>query len=284
MHRKLDSFQIAYPKIAIVGSGAVGTALKKSLESSNLRAFIFNSDTIDQVYDRHYDLLIYAGVYAFKMRAEQFPELDRLHVLKAADTFEKISAKKKILISTIDTALDSQYISEYGKNRKILEEIVLSRCLNCQILRLPALFGSTVKKNPWYDMIVGPENVKLTDSLAKDLDEENRRSRNEINILSTISGKSQYVWFNLDTILDQIIDLLYSEDKIRLCVSYDALHKDGLVLSHAQLKSEMGYVNVVDSVRSKTIDYSSCLMKQKVSFSKSDDFMNSSKWKKGVTK
>lgn len=267
----IETFLYCSRRIAIVGRGAVGTAIYRSLEpyisENDLKVDCYHSENIDEVFGKHYDLAIYAGVRAFKGAAEANPTADLMHILKAADTFKRISASRKILISTIDAGLPDEEITAYGRNRRLLEELVSDSFAKTRILRLPALFGSTVTKNTWYDMMIGPENVKLNKSLEDEINLENRPGERNINILSKTGDASKFVWFNLDTILEalaRIIDL----EKIHLAVSYDDAYKDGMLIRHHSLKEILDYGDVHQSHSYKSINYSTALTSQCVMFIK----------------
>ena len=290
MLKVTKEFILNHRKIAVVGRGAVGNAVVKSLKDLQSTGAIiqfdqYNSTNISDIFEvsKSYDLLIYAGVRAFKGAAESDPEADKLHILKSADTFAKIKANKKILISTIDAALDEDQITEYGRNRRLLEEIVLARDPQCQVLRLPALFGSTVTKNAWHDMVIGPENVTLMPTLQETLEQDAKNDASkEFNILSMVSDNSRFLWFNLDTIWDAISDLHESRVLKRLYVSYSKSRPNGMLLSHRQLKDLMAYRNVGESHAAKRMDYTNCLDDQQVSFVKSEEDLEDPSWRKVV--
>lgn len=267
----IETFLYCSRRIAIVGRGAVGAAIYRSLEpyisENDLKVDCYHSENIDEIFDKNYDLAIYAGVRAFKGAAEANPTADLMHILKAADTFKRISASRKILISTIDAGLPDEEITAYGRNRRLLEDLVSDSFAKTRILRLPALFGSTVTKNTWHDMMIGPENVKLNKSLEDEINLENRPGERNINILSKTGDASKFVWFNLDTILEalaRIIDL----EKIHLAASYDDTYKDGMLIRHHSLKEMLGYGDVHQSHSYKSINYSTALTSQRVMFIK----------------
>lgn len=290
MSSSLNTFFYCFKKIAVVGRGAVGSAILQSLEphidKEHLKVDCYHSENIDEIFGKHYDLVIYAGVRAFKGAAESNPSADLMHVLRAADTIDRIHAGTKLLISTIDAGLPDKYITAYGRNRRLLENKVTKSCSNCKILRLPALFGSTVVKNTWYDMIIGPENVKLSKALADEIALENRPGERNINILSKTGDASKFVWFNLDTILDAIARITeYKGNDVDLAVSYDDSYKDGMLLRHHSLKQLLGYEDVHQSHSYKSIDYSTALRAQDVIFVKSPTSIDDSEhWKKVIRK
>lgn len=290
MLKVTKEFILNHNRIAVVGRGAVGNAVVKSLKDLQSTGTLiqfdqYNSTNIDEIFEvsKSYDLLIYAGVRAFKGAADSDPEADKLHILKSADTFIKIKANKKILISTIDAALDDDQITAYGQNRRLLEEIVLARDPQCQVLRLPALFGSTVTKNAWHDMVIGPENVTLMPDLQEKLEQDSKKDASkEFNILSMVSDDSRFLWFNLDTIVDAISDLHESKVIKRLYVSYSKSRPNGMLLGHRELKDLMRYHNIGQSHAAKRIDYTKCLDDQQVSFVKSEEDLDDPIWRKVV--
>ena len=147
-------------KIAIVGKGPVGLSIKKSIEKHfpTYEIHSFNTKNIQTHKDYHYDLLIYAGVPGVKWKANQNPKEDLQLMYDAYDTFLEIDAKSKILISSIDVINNDS--GEYGRNRLMLESWVLRRFEaddregpSHRVVRLPALIGTEVKKNQWFDSI-----------------------------------------------------------------------------------------------------------------------------------
>ena len=82
-------------KIAIVGKGAVGSAISRYLDVINVGYDQFDSSNIDRIFEEEYDLLIYAGVRASKYFADRNAEKDYLHCLRAYDTFERSMLRRK---------------------------------------------------------------------------------------------------------------------------------------------------------------------------------------------
>lgn len=148
-------------KIAIIGRGAVGSAIQKDLSSKHKedQIEVYHSQNIYQLLNtevdrsNQYDYIIYAGVPGIKWKANQNPEKDMKHIKTAFDQIKNISQKCKqfILISSIDTMTKDS--GAYGNHRKLLEDRVLD-LLNdkCKIVQLPALVGRTVQKNVWHDL------------------------------------------------------------------------------------------------------------------------------------
>ena len=96
--------------------------------------------------------------------ANNHPEKDLAVIQNAMRNIEKIAPKRVVLISTIavydhpyrvdeDADIDETKLSAYGKNRRLLEKFVQQTYADHLIVRLPALFGSGLKKNFIYDLI-----------------------------------------------------------------------------------------------------------------------------------
>ena len=94
--------------------------------------------------------------------ANRNPESDASAVDSIIDLLESIESREFVLISTIgvftdfdkpldETRSDFETSLAYGVNRRRLEEYCLAR--NGTVLRLPALFGSGLKKNFLYDLM-----------------------------------------------------------------------------------------------------------------------------------
>lgn len=270
-------------KIAIVGKGAVGSAISRFLDVIDVRYDQFDSSNIDLIFDEEYDLLIYAGVRASKYFADRNVEKDYLHCLRAYDTFERIDATEKILISSIDCSDKFDGQSTYGRNRRMLERKVLENCRGAKVLRLPALFGATVKKNAWYDSVKGADLVKLSDEYQLRVIEESEKTgskESRYNILSFVNRSSVFCWYNLDTIGYTIYSILNSNSDLFQCVSYDS-ENEALIFTHAEMIERFGYNDVAEISNVASIDYESALIDQnaRLIFEKSEISMFDEIWK-----
>jgi len=123
-----------------------------------------NSKNISGAFGTQPDLLVYAGVPAEMFMANCNPEADKAITENAAENIRKIGPKRLVLISTIavlsnpintdeDTPVNTIALTAYGLNRFNLEKLVQESIADCNIVRLPALFGNGIKKNFIYDMI-----------------------------------------------------------------------------------------------------------------------------------
>lgn len=270
-------------KIAIVGKGAVGSAVSRFLDVINVRYDQFDSSNIDQIFEKEYDLLIYAGVRASKYFADRNVEKDYLHCLRAYDTFERIDATEKILISSIDCSDKFDGQSAYGRNRRMLERKVLENCDNAKVLRLPALFGTTVKKNAWYDSVKGADRVELSEEYRSRVKEEsvkNSLDESRYNILSFVNRSSVFCWYNLDTIGYTIYSILNSRFDLFQCVSYDS-ENESLIFKHGEMIEKFGYHDIAEISDVKLIDYESVLtdLRVRLIFEKSEVSMFDEIWK-----
>lgn len=280
------TFSDRYKSIAIVGKGAVGSAITRSLDDLNIDYDVYDSSNIEKIFDNRYDLLIYSGVNASKYYADRNPVNDKLHCLRAYDIFKNISAEEKILISTIDASRSFEQSSAYGDNRRLLETKILQDkelLDNSKILRLPALYGSTVKKNAWYDSIKGADSIVLNDDLLNKIDYECKKfhlDRINYNILSFVDPQSEFAWYHLDTILRTIDRVTKSNEHVYQVISYDEDHKSGLLISHKELIERLDY-NVEFISDSKRLKYQSALFDESVylMFEKSEISMFDKSWK-----
>lgn len=123
----------------------------------------FNSKNIDEIVGRSFDLVVCSGAPAEKWKANAEPERDLDNIERLTRALEQINAERLVLISTIDVFLSPAGVDEdsptptaglhaYGRNRRLLEELVASR-FEALIVRLPALYGRGLKKNVIYDFL-----------------------------------------------------------------------------------------------------------------------------------
>ena len=125
----------------------------------------FNSTTVGALRGQHFGLLVCAGVSAVKWRANKEPDADRAGIARLTDALAETTADELILISTIDvypdpasggdesTEIDPSANHAYGRHRLQLERWCLARFPKVRILRLPALFGTGLRKNAIFDLL-----------------------------------------------------------------------------------------------------------------------------------
>jgi hypothetical protein len=146
---------------ALVGySGFVGSSLIGKTGPTQF----FNSKNIDTIRGGEFDTVYCCGVYAEKWKANANPEEDRCAIDALLEPLSTVRCRSLVLISTVDV-LDCQtpqsestitpvYATHaYGRNRRYVEQWARANFQNVYILRLPALFGSGLKKNALYDMM-----------------------------------------------------------------------------------------------------------------------------------
>ena len=130
---------------ALIGStGFVGTTLLSQ------RAFehCFHSTDIANIDNKEFDLVICAAAPAKKWYANLHPDEDRACIDSLIDHIKTISAKKFVLISTVDvfkspinvdenTPIILDELQPYGYNRRRLELFVQDNFQSHLIVRLP---------------------------------------------------------------------------------------------------------------------------------------------------
>jgi len=164
----------------------------------------YNSSNIEQIKDKSYDRIICAGVPAQKWIANREPIQDRENIQGLIQHLKTVKTEKFILISTVDvypSPIDVDENSEiqlkdchpYGKHRLELEQFI-SDNFDSIIIRLPALFGSGLKKNIIFDFLnnnnieqINPKGVfqfYCLDHLSKDIETALKNNLKLINISS----------------------------------------------------------------------------------------------------
>jgi len=211
-------------KTALVGyTGFVGSNLKQQYHFDDL----YNSSNINELLNKEYELIVFAGVPAVKWLANKEPKKDLETIRSLENILKTVNAKNFILISTIDVypvvqACDEDFDCSsldnhaYGTNRLRFENFCMNEFDNCMIARLPALFGNGIKKNVIYDLLNG-------------------------NCLDMINMKSSFQYYFLDRLWSdikkaeenniKIINLFtepISTEEIILKFFPDKVHKIGL--------------------------------------------------------
>ena len=114
---------------------------------------------------RSFDLLVCAGVLAVKWLANKEPDADRAGIARLTNALAEARAREFVLISTIDVypdpaagldegaAISAMPNHAYGRHRLELEQWITERFANVRIVRLPALFGTGLRKNALYDLL-----------------------------------------------------------------------------------------------------------------------------------
>lgn len=178
-----------YKTTALIGyTGFVGSNLHLKYNFTH----VYNSKNIGDIIGKNFDCVVCAGISAMKWWANLHPEEDLENINKLLDVLKTISAKKFILVSTIDVYGncndygDEDMIcandSPYGKNRYYVETFIKNLFNDYLIIRLPGLFGYGLKKNIIYDYL----NLTLK----------------ELNI------KSSFQWYNISNLFTDINKIL----------------------------------------------------------------------------
>ena len=146
---------------ALIGyTGFVGTALRRARSF----AALYNSANIADLAGQRFDEVICAGAPASMWQANRDPDGDRANLDRLFAALDRVEAGRVILISTIavladaaagDTESRAAYETEraYGRNRRALEEKVTARFAESLVVRLPALFGTGLRKNFVFDLL-----------------------------------------------------------------------------------------------------------------------------------
>lgn len=132
---------------------------------------MFNSRNIEQIAGRSFDLVVCAGAPAEKWKANAEPARDLQNIERLTGALEQVNIRKLVLISTVDVFVDPIDVDEtspvtiaglhaYGRNRRLLEEIVASR-FDAAVVRLPGLYGPGLKKNVIHDLLHRHETEKI---------------------------------------------------------------------------------------------------------------------------
>ena len=157
---------------ALVGyTGFVGSNLLRQRRFEAL----YNSSNIKEIRGRQFETLVFAGAQAKKWWANQNPEEDRAGIDNAISHLKHVSADRTILISTVDVLPQenglteefddwSQPLHPYGQHRRDLEVVFQDLFANVTIVRLPALFGTGLKKNVLFDLL----NDNILDKINPD--------------------------------------------------------------------------------------------------------------------
>ncbi|WP_224360488.1 NAD-dependent epimerase/dehydratase family protein [Hyalangium versicolor] len=124
---------------------------------------LFNSKNIQEIRGKEYDVLVCSGAPAEKWKANKEPERDWEILQGLMGHLREVSARKVILISTVDvypspvevdedSLIDWEKAGAYGRHRRRLE-LFLQERFDTLVVRLPGLFGPGLKKNVVYDFL-----------------------------------------------------------------------------------------------------------------------------------
>jgi hypothetical protein len=123
-----------------------------------------NSSNVNTLSGKEFDLIVCAGVSAVKWQANKDPATDRAKIDLLLNALQGVRATCFILISTVDVypspvgvdeSMDVSLLDNhaYGRNRLLVETFVQKHFDRVHVVRLPALFGSNLKKNVIFDLL-----------------------------------------------------------------------------------------------------------------------------------
>lgn len=146
---------------ALIGhTGFVGGTLSRQ----HAFAAQFNSSSIEEIVGRQFDTLVCAAAPGSMFVANREPERDRRQIDALIERLDRVKAGRFILISSIavladfsagddETTQAFQNDLPYGRHRRALEVFCETRFSNVLVVRLPALFGSGLRKNFIFDLL-----------------------------------------------------------------------------------------------------------------------------------
>lgn len=181
---------------ALIGyTGFVGSNLMRQTDFDDY----YNSKNIETIAGKCYDLLVCSAAPAEKWKANRDPEADIQSINRLTTNLRNVSAKKVILISTVDvyplaqgvdenTVIETERCQPYGKHRFMLEKF-MNNLFDTLVVRLPGLFGNGLKKNIIFDFLYN-------------------------NCLDQIHADSVYQFYHLDNLWHDIQVALKNELKL----------------------------------------------------------------------
>ena len=146
---------------ALLGyTGFVGSTLARARDYTA----VYNSKNIEEIVGKVFDTVVCAGASAAKWRANQNPAADANEIQRLMVNFSQMTARRFVLISTIDVYSDPVNVDEskaprheglhpYGAHRLMLEDYVRAQFEKTVIIRLPGLFGTGLRKNLIFDFM-----------------------------------------------------------------------------------------------------------------------------------
>ena len=141
-------------------TGYVGGHLVDQYDFSNLA----NSKNIDSFLGFSTDLLVFAGLPAFKAFANANPKEDFDNMERLWRVVSTIRPKRAVLVSSIDVYSTPQNVNEntpsdtganepYGRHRAEFERRFSDHFELHQVIRLPGLFSKNLRKNLVFDLM-----------------------------------------------------------------------------------------------------------------------------------
>jgi hypothetical protein len=146
---------------ALIGdTGFVGQTLSRQHNFSAL----FNSQSINAIGEQTYGTLLCAAAPGSMFEANNFPDLDDQRIDALIAQLGGARARQFVLISSIAVLADFavgddegtsafQQVLAYGRNRRRLEAFCETHFERCLVVRLPALYGTGLRKNFIFDLM-----------------------------------------------------------------------------------------------------------------------------------
>lgn len=141
-------------------TGFVGQTLLRSSPYDRL----IHRTNLQDLIGRQCESIICAGLPATKWIANRQPEEDLRNMQDLCSALDTVTAERFVLISTIDVypileGADEDFDCSalpnhaYGSHRLLFEQYVRRRFPHAVIARLPALFGTGLRKNALFDLL-----------------------------------------------------------------------------------------------------------------------------------
>lgn len=125
----------------------------------------YNSKNIEEIREKHYDLIVCAGSRGERWKANLYPKKDWEEIQKLMNSLKYIKTDRFILVSTLDVYPNTDGVYEdypihidnftqpYGYHRYLLEKFIKNQFPRVTFIRLPQIYGINIKKNFVYDLI-----------------------------------------------------------------------------------------------------------------------------------
>jgi nucleoside-diphosphate-sugar epimerase len=227
----------------------------------NQQAFddCYNSSNIKQIKNKSYDRIICAGVPAQKWIANREPIQDRKNIQSLIQHLKTVKTEKFILISTVDVYPSPIDVDEkskiqlkdchpYGKHRLELEQFI-SDNFDSIIIRLPALFGTGLKKNIIFDFLnnnnieqINPKGIfqfYCLDHLSKDIEIAQKSDLQLINISSEPTSVTEIAKLCLGHQFINEMDAAGIKYDYKSCYAEDFGGNHGYLYSKDQVLSDL---------------------------------------------